>query len=300
MLAFLRIVLAASLVSLNTLVHVPILFAATLLKLLVPWVPLRDRLSSWLARIAESWIAVNSTMIGWFTPTRIEVHNAASLDPHGRYLVLCNHRSWCDIPVLQSALNRRAPLLRFFLKQELIWVPLLGPAWWALDFPFMRRHSRAKLMRNPALRTQDLDATRAACAKFANIPVSIMNFVEGTRFTDEKHAKQSPPYRHLLRPRAGGVAAVLDAMAGNLQSVLDVTLIYRDPEPSLAALLAGRLRRIELHVVARAIPEDLASGGDYEADSHYRARCQRWINALWAEKDALIATRMATPAESSS
>ena len=295
--AFLRTAFAAALVGINTLIHTPILLLAVLLKALVPIVSLRKSLSSSLTGIAESWASVNTYLLGALTPTKVEIHGAPALRRDGRYLVLCNHRSWCDIPVLLTFFNRRAPFLRFFLKQELIWVPVLGLAWWALDYPFMKRHSRAQLARNPALRTQDLDATRAACAKFADIPVSIMNFVEGTRFTPAKHAKQSPPYRHLLRPRAGGVAAVLDAMAGNLQSVLDVTLIYRDPEPSLAALLAGRLTRIELHVTERAVPDDLAAGGDYEADSHYRARCQRWVNGLWAEKDALIAERLTAPDE---
>lgn len=294
--AFLRIAFAAVLVGINTLIHTPILLLAVLLKALLPIASLRRSLSVSLTGIAESWAGINTFLIGALTPTRIEIHGEPALRRDGRYLVLSNHRSWCDIPVLLILFNRRVPFLRFFLKQELIWVPVLGLAWWALDYPFMKRHSRAQLARNPALRTQDLDATRAACAKFADMPVSIMNFVEGTRFTPAKHAKQSPPYQHLLRPRAGGVAAVLDAMAGNLQSVLDVTLIYRDPEPSLAGLLAGRMTCIELHVTERAVPDDLASGGDYEADSHYRSRCQRWINGLWAEKDALMAERLATPA----
>ncbi len=291
--AFLRIAFSASLIGLNTLIHTPLLFAATLLKLVLPLASLRLRLSVLLTRIAESWVGTNAALMRWFTPTRIEVHGAPQLDPRASYLVLCNHQSWADIPVLQAVFNRRIPLLRFFLKQELIWVPILGLAWWALDFPFMQRHSRAKLLRNPALRTQDLEATRAACAKFARIPVSIMNFVEGTRFTVEKHARQAPPFQHLLRPRAGGVAAVLDAMGDKLQTVLDVTLVYCDPRPTLAMLLAGRLHRIEVHVTERTVPAELIRGGDYEGDGHYRSHCQRWINALWAQKDALIASRLA-------
>ncbi len=290
--AFLRIAFSASLVCLNTLLHTPVLFAITLVKLVTPWRSLRTRLTGVLTGIAESWIAVNSALIAWLTPTHIELHGDPQLDPQGRYLVLCNHRSWCDIPVLQSVFNRRIPLLRFFLKQQLRWVPILGLAWWALDFPFMQRHSRAKLLRNPKLRTQDLEATRKACEKFASIPVSIMNFVEGTRFTPAKHQQQKPPFQYLLRPRAGGVGAVLDAMGDKLQSILDVTLVYCDPRPSMSALLAGRLRRIEVHVRSIPIPADLMNGGDYEADGHYRSRCQRWINELWASKDALLAARI--------
>ncbi len=293
LLRYLRTAFAATLVGINTLIQTPVLFVFMLLKLMIPFASARRVLTSILTAIAESWITVNTALMNLFTPTQIELHGSPQLDPSGRYLVLCNHRSWVDIPILQAAFNRRIPLLRFFLKQELIWVPVLGLAWWALDFPFMKRHSRAKLMRNPALRTQDLEATRRACDKFATTPVSIMNFVEGTRFTEAKHAKQSAPYTHLLRPRAGGVAAVLDAMGDKLQAVLDVTLVYCDTKPSLAALLSGQLRKIEVHVTERLVPVELNGGGDYEADRHYRSHCQRWINGLWSEKDALIASRLA-------
>lgn len=299
MISHLRVAFAASLVAINTLIHALPLLTLAVVKLALPVARWRDAITGVLTRMAESWISVNSAAIGALTPTRIEVVGEYSPDISGRYLVLCNHRSWCDIPLLQAAFNRRIPLLRFFLKQELIWVPLLGLAWWALDFPFMRRHSRAKLARDPGLCGKDLAATRRACAKFASRPVAIMNFAEGTRFTAAKHASRGSPFRFLLRPRAGGTGAVLDAMAGQLSAVLDVTLVYLDPEPSMAALLAGRLRRVEVHVRQRPIPEALARGGDYEGSADYRIACQRWLNELWVEKDALIAERLQASAATS-
>lgn len=291
MFAFLRTVCVASLIGLNTLLHVPALLPLALLKLLAPRA-CRTGLSHALAAIAESWIGLNNAMIRAFTPTRIELIGHFRPDRQGRFLMLCNHQSWCDIPVLLYRFNRRIPLPRFFLKHPLIWVPALGLAWWALDFPFMQRHSRAELERNPTLRGRDLEATRRACARFAHMPVTIMNFAEGTRFSVAKHAAQSSPYRHLLRPRAGGSAAVLDAMAGRLHAVLDITVIYRDAKPSLAGLMAGRLHHVEVHVHERPIPPELAHGGDYQNDLHYRQHCQDWINTLWAEKDALISARL--------
>ncbi len=62
-----------------------------------------------------------------------------SLHQRGWYLVSSNHQSWVDILVLQRIFHGRIPFLKFFLKQELIWVPVIGLAWWALDFPFMKR-----------------------------------------------------------------------------------------------------------------------------------------------------------------
>ncbi|WP_322618989.1 acyltransferase [Arenimonas daejeonensis] len=221
--------------------------------------------------IAENWIGFNSRMIDAFTRTRFVIEGVDGLRYGGHYLVLANHQSWVDIPVLQKALNRRVPLLRFFLKSQLFWVPFLGLAWWALDFPFMKRYSRQELAKHPELAGRDIAATRRACEKFRHIPVSVMNFVEGTRFTPAKHARQASPFRHLLKPKAGGVAFVVGAMGEAIGSVLDVTLHYDIGPPTLADLFSDRIGVVRVHVRERAIPEGLA-GGDYESDRAYRVR----------------------------
>jgi 1-acyl-sn-glycerol-3-phosphate acyltransferase len=289
---WLRLPLATALMLGSTVAHITVLLAATLGKALAG-ATRRALWSDRLARIAECWIAVNSGLIDRFTPTRIVAELPEGLRRDGSYLVLANHQSWVDIPVLQYVFNRRIPLLRFFLKQELIWVPLLGAAWWALDFPFMQRYTREQIERRPELAGKDIDATRRACAKFRQIPVAVMNFVEGTRYTEAKHAQRPSPYRHLLRPKAGGIAFVLDAMGGALQGILDVTLYYPDGRPSLLDLLCGRIGRIEVQVQARDIPSD-AVGSDYEADAAFRERFQEWVNGLWAEKDARLARMRGT------
>ena len=282
----LRVPLAALGFIANTLVHGPVLIVAGLLKLLP--VPVLQR---WLERrlpgIAESWIAMNSAMIDGFTRTRFLVEGLETLRPGGHYLVLANHRSWVDIPVLQKIFNRRIPLLRFFLKRQLIWVPVLGLCWWALDFPFMQRATKSQLARRPELAGRDLAATRRACEKFRHLPVSVMNFVEGTRFTPAKHAAQGSTYRHLLRPKAGGAAFVLGAMGDALDGVLDVTVHYDRAQPSLADLFADRIRIVRVRVVERAIPEGFV-GADYEGDRDYRRRFQAWLNQMWIEKDLCL------------
>jgi len=263
-----------AIIAASTLAHGSVLLLAALFKALAP-AGARRGWNARLAGIAESWIGVNSALIRRGTRTRFEVELPAGLEREGSYLVLANHRSWVDIPVLQHVFNRRIPLLRFFLKQELIWVPVLGVAWWALDFPFMKRSSRAR----------DLEATRRACEKFRDIPVAVMNFVEGTRFTPQKQAEGSD-YRHLLRPKAGGVAFVLEALGGVLRGVLDVTVAYPAGTPSVWDLVFDRLPLVRVHVRELALP---AGQGDYEHDPAVRARFQEWINALWREKDARLA-----------
>ncbi|WP_457018174.1 acyltransferase [Luteimonas sp. A482] len=280
----LRAVLILSIVAANTVLHVTPLLLVALLKALLPFRHVRRACNSLLTGIAESWIAVNTFLVDRLSGTRFHVTGADDLQVDGHYLVLANHQSWVDIVVLQKVLNRRIPLLRFFLKRQLIWVPLLGLAWWALDFPFMGRHTRAQIAKNPDLGRRDMEATRLACEKFRAIPVAVMNFVEGTRFTPEKHARQSSPYRHLLKPKAGGVAYVLDAMGDALHGILDVTIAYPGGRPTMIDLMGGRLPMVHVSVRQRPLPLDTPGSGDGD-ERAARARFQRWMNGLWREKD---------------
>lgn len=286
--ALIRVALLSLLVGANTVVHVVPILLVTLVKSVLPVARLRAACNPILTGCAESWIGVNSWMWDAFTRTRLTVEGDADLRVDGHYLVLANHQSWVDILVLQKTFNRRIPLLRFFLKRQLFWVPLLGLAWWALDFPFMGRYTPKQIAKDPALAGRDIVATRRACEKFRAIPVAIMNFVEGTRFTAAKHARQSSPYRHLLKPKSGGVAFVLDAMGQGLHSILDVSIAYPAGAPSLVDLMASRVREVRVRIRQRPIPEHLA-GGDYQNDRAFRVQFQHWMNGLWAEKDADLA-----------
>ena len=284
----LRVASIALLATLSTLLHCLPLFAVALVKAVLPFERVRLACNPWLTGIAESWIAVNSAMMAHLTRTRFHAEGGADLHVDGHYLVLANHQSWVDILVLQKVFNRRIPFMRFFLKRQLIWVPLLGLAWWALDFPFMGRYTPKQIARRPELAGRDIEATRRACDKFRAIPVSIMNFVEGTRFTAAKHASQGAPYRHLLKPKSGGVAFVLDAMGDGLHAILDVTIAYPAGSPSLLDLLADRIPEVRVQLRQRTIPDEILRG-DYQHDRAFRARFQQWMNGLWSEKDADMA-----------
>ena len=283
----LRASLASVLIALNVVIHsTPLLFLA-LLKVIVPIDGFRRLVSGWLVAIAESWIAINGVLIQHLAGTVIHVEGRQDLRDDGKYLVLSNHQSWVDIPVLQAVFNRRIPFLRFFLKQQLIWVPVLGMAWWALDFPFMKRYSKEQLARRPDLRGKDVESTRRACEKFRDIPVSIMNFAEGTRFTPQKHDRQQSPFQHLLKPRAGGIALVMESTGSILDAVVDVSIFYPQGRPTMADLVRGRVRDVHVNVQTIPIPSELV-GGDYENDLAFRERVQQWINHVWSEKDACV------------
>ncbi len=281
-------IIASALMLLNILIWVPILLLVSIIKLVLPFKTIRLLIDPLLLRIAEAWIAGNS---GWMRLTQQldwDVTGIDGLNPRQWYLVVCNHQSWVDILVLQHVLNRRIPLLKFFLKKELIWVPIMGLAWWALEFPFMRRHSEAYLKQHPEARGRDAATTRAACEKYALVPTSVMNFLEGTRCTPAKQLRQQSPYRHLLKPKAGGITLALDAMGDKFGAVLDITIVYPAGKPDFWQFLQGRVKRVIVHARTLPVPQAKPLPGQ-TAEQALRETCQLWVNQLWAEKDAKIA-----------
>lgn len=279
----------AILLIINTIFWVTPLYIMVLVKLVLPRGSMPyDLVSRFIAWLAQTWAFCNSTLSAVLMRIEWDIRLPVNLDPRGQYLACANHQSWNDIFVLMRTFGYKAPFFKFFLKQELIWVPLLGLAWWGLDYPFMKRYTRAQVEKNPALKGKDIETTRKACERFRNQPVMVLNFLEGTRFTAEKHARQASPYQNLLKPKSGGFAFALSAFSGQLDSLLDITIVYPDGSVSLWPFLCGKVRRVQVEVRELHIPDDL-QGGDYENDAMFRARFHQWIARLWAEKDARIA-----------
>ncbi|MFF3701212.1 MULTISPECIES: acyltransferase [Pseudomonas] len=279
--------LVTLLLLLNTLVLIGPLLVFALLKLVLPG-RYRDYASWAVMWIAETWAEIDKLIFALCIPTRWDVRGAADLRLDTSYLMVSNHQSWVDIPALIQVFNRRIPFFKFFLKKELIWVPFLGLAWWALDYPFMKRYSKAFLERHPHLKGQDLEITKAACELFKRQPVTVVNYLEGTRFTPAKRDAQGSPFRHLLKPKAGGVAFVLAALGEQLDALLDVTLVYPgDTAPGFWDLVSGAVPRVIVDIQVRALDPALWRG-DYENDPQFRHSVQDWVNQLWHDKDARI------------
>jgi 1-acyl-sn-glycerol-3-phosphate acyltransferase len=261
-------------IALNTVIWTLPLLVAHLLKLLLPQKGWRRFWSRMQNGIGTAWIAVNNWNLSVLNPIRWDIQTVSGLSVDRWYLVVANHRSWVDILVLQRVFNRTIPFMKFFLKKELIWVPFLGLAWWALDYPFLARSAMA---------SKDLEAIREAAEKFKATPVSVMNFVEGTRFTAEKREKQKSPYTHLLKPKPGGITFLLTSMRDEIHAILDVTVAYRGGTPTMWEFLCGKPEEISVRV--RSIPVDEQLEGDYGMDKVFRRRFMGWLKALWAEKD---------------
>ncbi len=263
----------------------PLLFLH-LVKLSIPAKGWRRYWSRLQNGIGTVWITFNNWNLGLTNPVRWDVRGLDGLSQDRWYLVTANHQTWVDILVLQKVFNGRIPFLKFFLKKELFWVPFLGLAWWALDYPFLKRSATAG---------KDLETILEASEKFKTVPVSVMNFVEGTRFTPEKREKQRSPHSHLLKPKAGGLAFILDAMRGEFDSILDVSIAYPQGPPSFWEFLCGSARDIRIHV--EAIPIEDRILGEFLKDKQFRRTFSGWLNGVWTKKDERMAVLLGEGSE---
>ncbi len=294
----LRGALAMLLFSLNAVLWCGLLFIAALVRPLLPGLERKVAYGARLHPIVDRWVAGNRAIIRGLGLARLNVIGGDALRRDGWYLVLCNHQSWIDIIALQCGLLHDAPVLKFFTKQQLIWLPFIGLSCWVLDFPLMRRFSAQALAANPALRRIDLETTREACNRFRHAPTTVLNFAEGTRFTRAKHAQQGSPYANLLKARAGGVGSVLATLGDRLDAIVDATITYprvladgthRNEPPSFWHFLCGYVPEIRLELQALAVDAALITG-DYADDDAYRTRVRNWLDELWSEKDARLTT----------
>ena len=200
------------------------------------------------------------------------------------YLVISNHQSWTDIILLQSYLYGKIPPLKFFTKQQLIWVPGIGLAMYVLGFPYVKRVSKAQIKANPNLRNADRDNIAEACKGFKNHPTSILNFLEGTRRTSAKQLNQSSDYKNLLRPKIGGIEYVIKDMGDNLHKLIDVTIVYPDGTPTFWQFVKGECRSVKFVVSHYEIPKEVLVDNDIER----RSSLAGWIKTLWMQKDQQI------------
>lgn len=256
-------------------------------KLLLP-IPVVQRSISVAANaLFRVWGYAMSALFRLTQPMRWHIEGDSLLHRDRWYMIIANHRSWVDILVLMHLACRNMPMPRFFLKQQLFWVPVVGLGCWTLDMPFMKRYSREQVAKNPKLKGKDIETTQRKCEKFRHIPTTVINFCEGTRFTADKHARKHSPYQHLLPPKAGGTAFTLQIMGQQFDAILDITIVYpNDKRPAVWELLTGQLRDVYVHVETLPVTDDLI--GDYFQDEAYKTHFQEWLNQRWQHKDKII------------
>ncbi len=271
----------------NTVIcFVPIMILA-IFKFAIPIAAFRKLMTHWIMLVGEVWVSCNAVIFSLGSSTKWDIRGVDGLGRNDWYLVMPNHQTWVDVIVLQTALSQRVPFLKFFIKQQLIWFPFLGLAWWAMDMPFMKRYSKSYLAKHPHKKGKDLEATRTACEKFRDTPTSVINFAEGTRFTEEKKARRASTYANLLPPRAGGVALALTSMGDMFDDILDVTIVYPTGPAQFWAMVCGEFDHVIVDIVRRPVDEWLYKG-DYQNDREFRRKFHQWIANIWEDKDQRI------------
>ena len=224
-----------------------------------------------------------------FGTVKINIHlpkNKIEKDKSG--LLISNHQSWVDILIVAGALSNKIASPTFFLKQELIWVPIVGLPCWVMDHIFVKRYSKKELEKNPELKGQDIKTAKRKCRKLKNYPTTVINFVEGTRLTSKKYEQSPKKLKHLLPAKAGGINFTLNALGKKITYLLDVSIVYHTDHQDkiMWQILTGRVREIDLHI--RNIPLEESLFGNYEKDHIYRENFQNWLNDIWQEKDLII------------
>lgn len=279
----LKAILVTFLFTITTVIVFFPLMILAVFKLLLPMESFQKQIHRSSDWCASQWMSFNNWQQKILLPTKIYTEGLENLSLEQWYLMIANHQSWVDILVILRLFNGRIPYIKFFLKQSLLYIPFMGQCFWALDFPFMRRYTREQLRKHPELKGKDIEQTRKSCEVFRHNPVTIINFMEGTRFTQTKHDQQQSVYRYLLMPKAGGVSFALEAMNGQLKQLLDVTIFYPGKIPTYWEYASGRVEKIQVYLQQLPITDNLI--GNYADDEKYREEFQNWVNQMWQEKD---------------
>ncbi|WP_038149223.1 acyltransferase [Tolumonas lignilytica] len=287
---FVLLVFSVAMVILNTALVSLLIGVLAILKLLLPIAAIRHRLTQACNGVMYGWLCGNALMLRLVNRVEWEVHDTTQLNPKGWHMVICNHQSWADIVLIGDIFRNRLPVPKFFLKHDLLYVPFVGLACWGLDMPFMRRYTRQQLLKNPALRGKDVTTAREACAKFKTIPTTVINFVEGSRFTPQKRAETKSPYQHLLTPKPAGLAMAINVLGEQFEKIVNVTLAYPDnQERPFHDMLSGRMKRIQVWI--EEIPVTEVQRGDYMKDKPFKRGFQQWLSDVWQRKDQLLNER---------
>lgn len=272
----------------NLLIHAAIILCVTPIVLLTPMRSWRHAIQKYfLQKTPASFAYLNYCIMQISAPNHLAISGVGELKKGSWYVMISNHRSWLDILVLGSSFYDKIPPLKFFMKKELLWqLPLAGVACYVLGYPFMSRHSHAEIRKNPSLKGKDTETTKKACQRLRLFPSTLINFLEGTRYTKSKSERQESPFKHILKPHAGGVAVAIQELHDVLSGIVNVTIYYPKKTPSVWDFACGRFEKISVHYELLPITPDLI--GNYYNDRVFRTHMQQYLNDVWQRKDTLL------------
>lgn len=271
----------------SAIVFLPIVFFSTL-KLLIPIKSIRYHCTTAVQALASFWVSFAIMITKLFSPTEIEFEQNTELSKKSSYLVISNHKSWLDTQILMLAFHKKIPFPKFFMKFQMFFVPLIGMVCWALEFPAMKRYSKEYIVKHPEKKGKDIAMTKRYCDNLSDRPTTIVNFVEGTRYTHKKAINSD--YEHLLNPKAGGIAVILKSLSDKMTGILNTTVVYDNPNQTLWDFMIRKTKKIKVKVDFIPIAE--VPLGDYFNCPADKKIFQEWLNNLWLNKDRYINNKL--------
>ncbi len=283
----LLLVLNLLLISINTIVFSIPIFVIALLRPLLPFAAGQAVCEAGNNVIYHIWTDINTLIMRLTNRMQFEIHGLEQVQIKRSCIIVSNHLSWTDIVMIGRIFGHRIPITKFFMKHSLIYIPIIGLVCYGLGMPFLRRYSKKELLKNPKLKGKDIASTKKACRRLVHAPSSLVNFAEGTRFTQAKHDAVNSPYRHLMPPKAASLAIALGQIGKQVDCMINLTLAYPENEHKpFIAMLKGRLTKVYAHI--EVIERKDLRCGDYLNDKQFKHEFTLWLRDLWEKKDALL------------
>jgi 1-acyl-sn-glycerol-3-phosphate acyltransferase len=247
--------------------------AQTLSTALIPVSPgTFRRFNRWAADTWWGWCVTGSKVLNGVEL----VVTGDEVPPRENAIVVVNHQNMPDITFLMDFARRKGRLgdMKWIVKDPIKYVPGVGWGMLFIDCVFVKRDW-----------TADKESILATFSKLReqDIPVWLLSFSEGTRFTAEKlersraYAREHGLYepRHTLVPRTKGFVATVHGLRDHVDAVYDLTLGYEQGVPTLWQFIRGFAPRAHLHV--RRHPIETLPADD--------AGLGQWLLERFREKD---------------
>ncbi len=280
----LLLIINLTVVSINSIIVATPIMLLAIVRLLLPFSFVQKTVDFFNLYLFKLWVAVNAVLFPLTNKLKIDREGIEIDDIKGSCLIFSNHLSWADIIMICHIYRGKIPVTKFFLKQSLIFIPFIGLACLGLGMPFLRRYSKAELLKNPKLATKDIETTKKACRSLVHTRSTLVNFCEGTRYTKDKALKAKSRYKHLMPPKAASIAVALGEIGYDLDCVYNTTLYYPENEGhAFIDLLKGRLTRVYVHIEKLKVDETLV--GDYINDKKFKFDFSNALKQIWQEKD---------------
>ena len=265
------------------LIATPILVLA-IFRLVLPFKPIIRIIEKSNLFLYKIWVQINSFTIALTNKIDWQLDTSSIPKIKNSCIIICNHQSWADIIMICHIFKGKIPVTKFFLKHSLIYIPFLGLACLGLGMPFLRRYSKQQLLKNPKLKYKDIESTNRACKRLIYSPSTLVNFVEGTRYTPQKAKLAKSSYEHLMPPKAASLGVALGQIGHDIDMLFNTTLRYPDNETDpFFDMLKGRLKTVYATVEPIKVTDNLV--GDYLNEKQFKYSFTLWLRNLWERKD---------------